>query len=258
MNNKLREYRKKNNLTLEELKKKIKKLGFIFSRDALSKYERGQRNPSENKWKQLAKFYKVDVSELQGNPLSEGSIEERMVKLIHQAFFNKNNQVKLQTSIIIFLNITGQAKVPDSFYSTKDEQRPLKTTIKKFWYSCFNKIISKLSYSVNSDISDRNLTDLLNSEILGMVNEEAMKSYPKKYLLLITYFLKYLINAHPDLDLNIPNILSSLEVKADLKDIEPYLKELPNNDKDNDPIDYFAKTIKLSSEMLNQKNQSVK
>lgn len=59
--NKLRELRKNHGLTLKELGKKVS-----MHDNTLSQYETGKRNPSLKTWQQLADFYGVSVSYLQG------------------------------------------------------------------------------------------------------------------------------------------------------------------------------------------------
>lgn len=59
--NRLRELRKNHGLTLKELGKKVS-----MHDNTLSQYEMGKRNPSLKTWQQLADFYGVSVSYLQG------------------------------------------------------------------------------------------------------------------------------------------------------------------------------------------------
>ncbi|WP_060463440.1 helix-turn-helix domain-containing protein [Lactobacillus crispatus] len=59
--NRLRELRKNHGLTLKELGKKAS-----MHDNTLSQYETGKRNPSLKIWQQLADFYGVSVSYLQG------------------------------------------------------------------------------------------------------------------------------------------------------------------------------------------------
>ncbi|NJJ53641.1 transcriptional regulator [Lactobacillus crispatus] len=61
MMNRLRELRKNHGLTLKELGKKVS-----MHDNTLSQYETGKRNPSLKTWQQLADFYGVSVSYLQG------------------------------------------------------------------------------------------------------------------------------------------------------------------------------------------------
>lgn len=59
--NRLKELRKNHGLTLKELGKKVS-----MHANTLSRYETGKRNPSLKTWQQLADFYGVSVSYLQG------------------------------------------------------------------------------------------------------------------------------------------------------------------------------------------------
>lgn len=59
--NRLRELRKNHGLMLKELGKKVS-----MHDNTLSQYETGKRNPSLKTWQQLADFYGVSVSYLQG------------------------------------------------------------------------------------------------------------------------------------------------------------------------------------------------
>ena len=56
MKNRIRELRKKHNLTLKELSSRLKETDTNISSDALGKYERGDRNPKIDKWQELADF----------------------------------------------------------------------------------------------------------------------------------------------------------------------------------------------------------
>lgn len=87
--NKIRELRKKNGDSLEELGKKIN-----FNYSNLSKIERGERSPSVELLEQIAKLYDVSVSYFFGD---EGKLpkelEERGAKWI--AFGEKMEQREL-------------------------------------------------------------------------------------------------------------------------------------------------------------------
>ena len=66
MKNRIRELRKKHNLTLKELSSRLKETDTNISSDALGKYERGDRNPKIDKWQELADFFGVSIPYLQG------------------------------------------------------------------------------------------------------------------------------------------------------------------------------------------------
>lgn len=61
MTNRIKELRKKNNLTLRELGKKVD-----MSSSRISQYETGKREPKLETWKRLADLFDVPISYLQG------------------------------------------------------------------------------------------------------------------------------------------------------------------------------------------------
>lgn len=64
--NRIRELREKEKLTLSGLSERLKEKGFSISSDAISKYERGDREPKLATWQKLADFFNVDIGYLQG------------------------------------------------------------------------------------------------------------------------------------------------------------------------------------------------
>lgn len=73
--NRLRECRKNKKLTLKQLSEELAKNNLKISADALGKYERGDREPKLETWIQLADFFDVPVSYLQG--LSDHNYNDR-------------------------------------------------------------------------------------------------------------------------------------------------------------------------------------
>ena len=66
MKNRIREIRKKKNLTLKELSQKLAENNFKITPDALAKYETGKREPRLETWQKLADYFDVPVPYLQG------------------------------------------------------------------------------------------------------------------------------------------------------------------------------------------------
>lgn len=75
--NRLKELRKRNHLTLEELGHNVSMLN-----STLSQYENGKRNPNNEVWQQLADYFEVSVPYLKGE-IDTGQLE----KLIELAIF---------------------------------------------------------------------------------------------------------------------------------------------------------------------------
>lgn len=64
--NRIKQLRQQKGLSIDELSKELKEKGISISPASISKYEREARNPKIDKWIQLAKFFGVSVSYLQG------------------------------------------------------------------------------------------------------------------------------------------------------------------------------------------------
>ncbi|WP_068813047.1 helix-turn-helix domain-containing protein [Lactobacillus crispatus] len=75
--NRLKELRKNRGLTLKELGKKVS-----MHDNTLSQYETGKRNPNLKTWQQLAGFYGVSVSYLQGR--YDHLTKKEALQIIHE------------------------------------------------------------------------------------------------------------------------------------------------------------------------------
>lgn len=64
--NRIKELREKKGMSIDQLSKELKKKGVSISPASISKYEREERKPKIDKWVQLADFFDVPVSYLQG------------------------------------------------------------------------------------------------------------------------------------------------------------------------------------------------
>lgn len=64
--NRIKELRKKADLSIDQLSLKLKEKGINISASAISKYEREQRKPKIETWQKLADFFGVSVPYLQG------------------------------------------------------------------------------------------------------------------------------------------------------------------------------------------------
>lgn len=72
--NRIKELREKKGMSIDQLSKELKKKGVSISPASISKYEREERKPKIDKWIQLANFFDVPVSYLQGLTISPYSI----------------------------------------------------------------------------------------------------------------------------------------------------------------------------------------
>lgn len=77
MQNRIRILRNELNLTLPQMSKKLKEeSGFKLTPDAISKYEREDREPKLETWQKLADFFEVPVGYLQG--LTDDKVDWKM------------------------------------------------------------------------------------------------------------------------------------------------------------------------------------
>lgn len=79
--NRIKELRKEKKLTLKQLSEELAKQGYKITPDALSKYERGEREPKLNSWSKLANFFGVSIGYLQGQGWSKEHALENLATI---------------------------------------------------------------------------------------------------------------------------------------------------------------------------------
>ena len=90
--NRIKELRKKADISIDQLSLELKEKGINISASAISKYEREQRKPKIETWQALADFFGVSVPYLQGkishkalDPLEKG-IYSHVTEAMNRAF----------------------------------------------------------------------------------------------------------------------------------------------------------------------------
>ena len=78
--NRLRELRKKLGFTRKQVSEDMKECGIDIPPSTLSSYEKGERNPKIDKLKDLAFYYKVPLSYLQGEPMNFEELHEAIIQ----------------------------------------------------------------------------------------------------------------------------------------------------------------------------------
>ncbi|MDY2638994.1 MAG: helix-turn-helix domain-containing protein [Ligilactobacillus salivarius] len=78
--NRLRELRKKLGFTVKQVSEDMKECGIDIPVSTLTKYEVGERNPKIDKLKDLAFYYKVPLSYLQGEPMNFEELHEAIIQ----------------------------------------------------------------------------------------------------------------------------------------------------------------------------------
>lgn len=87
--NRIKELRKEKKLTLKQLSEELAKQGYKITPDALSKYERGEREPKLNSWSKLANFFSVSIGYLQGQGWSKKHALESLA-IIYASYYDSD------------------------------------------------------------------------------------------------------------------------------------------------------------------------
>ena len=85
MNNRLKELRKENNLTLKELGQKVG-----MATNTISRYETGKREPKLETWNKLAEYFNVPTSYLMGTDDLKFSTKKEAIDFIHKIMKAQN------------------------------------------------------------------------------------------------------------------------------------------------------------------------
>lgn len=106
-NNRIRQLRNKQKMSLPKFSEDLfKKVNLKISPDALSKYERGDREPKLETWQKLADYFGVSVSYLQGIPEKEQNENSFVTALqyLNQVPINKENETTEKARIETIFN----------------------------------------------------------------------------------------------------------------------------------------------------------
>lgn len=103
--NRIKEIRQEKNLSQTDI---AKALG--VTRQAISLYEKGDREPKLETWQKLADFFGVSVPYLQG---IETSTEDRIINILNK-YYEKDSH--LQQSVKAYLKINKVHSLPLPFY----------------------------------------------------------------------------------------------------------------------------------------------
>ncbi|MEE6658194.1 helix-turn-helix transcriptional regulator [Pediococcus acidilactici] len=115
MQNRIRALRKELHLTLPQMSKKLEKFDLKLTPDAISKYEREDREPKLATWQKLADFFSVPVGYLQGltddkdgwklwednTGYSREAIEEQISRLIDSKLLSVDAPLQSKISLAV-------------------------------------------------------------------------------------------------------------------------------------------------------------
>lgn len=141
--NRLKELREDSGLTLTELSKELAKSGISITADALSKYERGKREPKIEVWKKLAKYFDVTIQFIQGETLGKIDILKVMndvyIANAYSEHLPKNikevEKTRLYEAVYDYL-VFMRTKLPKNKFKKK-ELEDFTYPVKNYWLDNF-------------------------------------------------------------------------------------------------------------------------
>lgn len=248
MINRLREFREKNKLSQQELADKLQALGYKISKAAISMYENGGRNPTEQKWQELATFFHTDVDTLKGKVSSVDEVAGALVAMIHESFFTRT-ETELKKQITMYLKLTNQIEVPYAFYPKKSIFK-LNNHIYSFWKNCFEFIFQDKKFMTSLiGENDKHRLALLITDKIKQANKKMLnKTGEGRVILQLQKGTDEISNYI--LDNNLENILDLDKIKVvdpSGKDVTNELTISQNNSQRflHDSIDNQIKLLKM-------------
>lgn len=138
MKNRIKELRKKNSYTQEDLSKLLKNEGISANRTTIYRYESGARVPSEKTWKGLAKIFDVPINYIKGNGLQYDEIPSKILSELINTYYDDLEDIvftTLKNNIKYWLITKEVKKIADSL----DSKSSLTTDYGKlFWKNVFS------------------------------------------------------------------------------------------------------------------------
>lgn len=255
--NRIRELRKQKGVSQDEL---AKYLG--ITRQSISYYENGDRNPSKKIWKSLASFFNVSITYIQGETFNTDEIIEIIHEFYFQALKTENDPLEAAYSrsfvdgVNTYIKLTSKDKLPIDMYQTNHGNFELTDKIKSYWLKHFGKIINEPMFQNipigTNDYSNRNMKALVVSSFLIELNKETEKQRTNltslgAYFELNYFFEKELHDATVDKVkyLDLKNAKKAFNEYCDkLNEIRTKINEFEENDKYFDQ--YFSQFIRLA------------
>lgn len=153
--NRIKDLRLQKGLSQSELAKKVG-----ISNQVISFYENNKREPKIENWQKLADFFGVSVPYLQGiepdfHEVTDETKKE-LVLILNGYYFKKRCEIEptkerkiarkiadnLKIAVDKYLKLKKVSKYPSSFYSSKEKEFRLKTSIESYWLEHFNFLLN--------------------------------------------------------------------------------------------------------------------
>lgn len=174
VNNRIRKLRQEKGLTLKELSQQLADKGTPLSTSSLIKYERGERKPSLETWIKLANYFDVTVPYLQGYGLSINQAKDKVISIIHNAYFEDTELTSAVNSYLRTISPKKRAILPFDFYKDNETDYPLTEQVKKFWIDNFSFIFKSGSFEDNLLNIDDYPNSLLLDDVVFTINKRIL------------------------------------------------------------------------------------
>ncbi|EEI65114.1 DNA-binding helix-turn-helix protein [Limosilactobacillus reuteri CF48-3A] len=139
--NRIAELRKEKGLTLQQVADAIG-----VGNNTISRYETGKREPKLETWQKLANYFDVTVYYLQGYGLSIDQAKNKVISIIHNAYFEDTELTSAVDSYLRTISPKKKAIFPFDFYKDNETDYPLTEQVKKFWIDNFSFIFKSESF----------------------------------------------------------------------------------------------------------------
>ena len=218
MKNRLREVRQRKGLTLKEASEGLNKIGLSITADALSKYERGDREPKLKTWSKLAQFYDVPLFYLQSAPTSKETIEATrkiIVDVLNNYYFEsdvKNSflgsrlenesvslSLKLQECVI---ELVKKENIKDIPIQIKKKKNDSTKNINNFWFNNFAFLFNENSLAFRKakwivDTKNTNTYSIneLVKVIISSINDYLVKKFESDFGYYYKHVYKNIMNS---------------------------------------------------------------
>ncbi|EEX28181.1 helix-turn-helix transcriptional regulator [Lactobacillus jensenii] len=142
--NRIKELRKANHFTQQQLSILLKKEGISANRATVARYEAGTRVPNEDVWNALAHIFCKDIAFIRGQGLRKENIEKAQIFLLLSAYYDNHVTLsKLRMDISRILSLSGNKNTADSFYDSENDSYKSKDYVISFWKDNFPELFDK-------------------------------------------------------------------------------------------------------------------
>ena len=180
--NRIKELRKKNYYTQEDLSKLLKNEGNSANRVTIARYEAGSRIPNDKTWKGLARIFNVPVNYVKGDGLRASSIPQKTLELLVTTYYDNDDDYfkDLYSNISNWLLIKDGKETADTF---NKEQSLHEEYAVMFWKKMFDFLFTKKFIENTDGANDIQFIKTVNLIIRSYIEEEVTNRLDHEFLI---------------------------------------------------------------------------